>query len=191
MASISPFTTIYRRISRNLTARSVNLAGKSWARKRLMPITLIELETDHECGYGVRVLASSDFRYPFADMKHKLDAVQGHWAMETYQTASGAPISGTLGAHAERISSSKQSLPRRDTCSYIYHVHQGSGHSEIKTCTGEVQTVQWGPHDTFSVPAWSQIVHTADGGQDVYLFVLSDRPLLDSLNMYAEDPEPL
>jgi gentisate 1,2-dioxygenase len=120
-------------------------------------------------------------------MKKKLDTKPGAWALEHYRTQSGEHISGTLGAHAEKVKATQQSTPRRDTCSYIYHVHSGSGKSEITKHSGESITVRWGPHDTFCIPAWSRIVHLADAEQDAYMFVLSDKPLLESLNMYTED----
>lgn len=120
------------------------------------------------------------------------------WTKEHYLT--GTPpthISATLGAHAERLRAGHSSRWRRDTCSYIYHVHAGSGMSEITLWNGETKRVRWGPHDTFCVPGWSGVVHTADadvegereGNGDVYLFVLSDLPLLERLGMYREDKD--
>lgn len=119
-------------------------------------------------------------------MQAQLDAEPGPWALVHYRDPSGSYISGTLGAHAERVTASKESPGRRDTCSYIYHVRSGSGESEITTAGGETKTVEWNPHDTFAVPAFSRIVHRASGGEDVYLFVLSDRPLLEQLKMYSD-----
>jgi gentisate 1,2-dioxygenase len=121
-----------------------------------------------------RPVSHSTIRFPFAEMKKKLDTKPAPWALDHYYAASGGYISGTLGAHAEKVAAGQQSPARRDTCSYIYHVHAGAGKSEIVKCTGKSKTVRWEVHDTFCVPAWSRIVHTADGEQDSYLFVLSD-----------------
>jgi gentisate 1,2-dioxygenase len=118
-------------------------------------------------------------------MQAKLDAEIGPWGLIHYRDASGNYISGTLGAHAEKVTASKESTPRRDTCSYIYHVRSGMGKSEITTASGDTKTVEWNAHDTFAVPAWSYIVHRANSGEDAYLFVLSDRPLLERLKMYS------
>ena len=118
-------------------------------------------------------------------MKNKLDSQGTDWALEHYHDASGDYISGTLGGHAERVAAGKTSPMRRDTCAYIYHVHAGSGKSEITTANGEATTVTWQKHDTFAVPAWSRIVHEANTHEDAYFFVLSDRPLLEKLEMYA------
>lgn len=119
-------------------------------------------------------------------MKSKLDADGKDWSLQHYRNRSGGYISSTLGAHAERVKAGKSSNSRRDTCAYIYHAHIGSGKSEITTANGEKTTVIWQQNDTFAVPAWSRIVHHADEGQDAYLFVLSDRPLLEKLNMYSK-----
>jgi gentisate 1,2-dioxygenase len=118
-------------------------------------------------------------------MQAKLDAETGAWGLIHYRNASGNYISGTLGAHAEKVAASEESTARQDTCSYIYHVRSGAGKSEITTASGETKTVEWNPHDTFAIPAWSRIVHRANDGEDAYLFVLSDRPLLERLNMYS------
>ena len=120
-------------------------------------------------------------------MKKRLDDTTSDWSMQTYHNPDQKYISGTLGAHAERVKAGTHSPPRRDTCAYIYHVQSGSGRSEITKSNGEMKTVEWEKSDTFAVPAWSRIVHFADGVSNVYFFVLSDRPLLDNLQMYAKD----
>jgi gentisate 1,2-dioxygenase len=120
-------------------------------------------------------------------MKTRLDASEESWSMQTYHHANTEYISGTLGAHAERVRAGTKSPARRDTCAYIYHVQSGSGRSEITKANGDVKTVEWEKNDTFAVPAWSSIVHFAAEGTEAYFFVLSDRPLLDNLEMYAKD----
>ncbi|OAP59251.1 hypothetical protein AYL99_06549 [Fonsecaea erecta] len=135
--------------------------------------------------YPSKPVSNSALRFPWEDMKARLDADSAPWALQHYQSPSGDFISSTLGAHAEKVQAGKQSMGKRDTCSYIYHVHSGHGQTEITTTSGATKMVRWGPHDTFAVPAWSRIVHTADGEQDCYLFVLSDRPLLVQLKMYS------
>lgn len=139
------------------------------------------------CFLSFSPVPSSPLCFPWADMKKRLDDNAGDWSMETYHSPDSKYISQTLGAHAERIKAGAQSQPRRDTCAYIYHVQSGSGKSEITKPNGETKTVEWEKSDTFAVPAWSRIVHFANQTSDAYLFVLSDRPLLDILQMYAMD----
>jgi gentisate 1,2-dioxygenase len=117
-------------------------------------------------------------------MRDNLDAKNDDWSLQHYRSPTGDYISGTLGAHAELIRSGKTSPARQDTCSYIYHAHEGSGISEIVYANGERTTVTWQQNDTFAVPGWSEMVHTADESCDAYFFVLSDRPLLENLKMY-------
>ena len=117
-------------------------------------------------------------------MKARLDRDKGDWSLQTYLDAAGNYISGTVGAHAERLQAGMQSPARKDTCSYIYHSHVGNGRSTIVTAAGETRTVEWEKNDTFAVPAWSTITHHNDGDEDAYLFVMSDRPLLEALKLY-------
>lgn len=125
--------------------------------------------------------------FPWDEMKKQLDSDPSDWTLQHYRNRSGEYISTTLGAHAERLKAGTNSPAHRDTCAYIYHAHMGSGKSDITAANGEKTTVVWQANDTFAVPAWSQIVHHADGSEDAYLFVLSDRPLLERLNMYSEE----
>ncbi|KAH8817399.1 RmlC-like cupin domain-containing protein [Xylogone sp. PMI_703] len=137
--------------------------------------------------YPSKPVSKSPLIFPWDEMQARLDSKPGPWALEHYRDASGGYISGTLGAHAERVQAGQQSAPRKDTCSYIYHAHIGSGETEITLANGQTKTVRWEVNDTFAVPAWSRIVHKVDGQQDAYLFVLSDRPLLERLGMYFVD----
>jgi gentisate 1,2-dioxygenase len=52
---------------------------------------------------------------------------------------------------------------------------------------GTSKTVAWAISDTFAVPAWTSVVHVADGGEDAYLFVMTDKPVLEALRMYVEE----
>ncbi|KAK5425332.1 hypothetical protein LTR34_011239 [Exophiala xenobiotica] len=125
--------------------------------------------------------------FPWEEMKKDLDGSHDDWTMQTYHNAGEEYISATLGAHAERVKAGTHSPRRRDTCAYIYHVQSGAGKSVITKANGEAKTVEWEKSDTFVVPAWSIVAHIANDSSDAYLFVLSDRPLLESLQMYAKD----
>ena len=134
-----------------------------------------------------RPVADSPLRYPWADMKLRLDDVQADYVMLDYKdaTSGSGPISPTLGAMAIRITARKTARPQRDTCSYVLHVVAGSGTTELK---GEhTATIRWSKGDTFAIPAWSHIVHLPDAGENAYLFGLTDRPFLEGLSMYIQD----
>lgn len=124
-------------------------------------------------------------------MKAALDAEPGEWARQIYRTETGQPISKTLGAHAEKLNAGVSAQIPRESCSFVYHVVQGSGKTEIELSMegreGIIETVEWMLGDTFAVPAWSKVRHYASPDNTVYFFVLSDRPALESLDMYLVD----
>jgi len=126
----------------------------------------------------------SVLRYPWIYMKSKLD-VDTRDCPSQYYLILMNHVSVTFGAHTERIKVGKKSKSRRDTCSYIYHVHEGSGSSEIITSGAETITIHWKRHDTFVVPAWSRIIQKPEAVTDVYHFVLSDRSILEALKIHS------
>lgn len=134
-----------------------------------------------------RPVNDSPLRYPWAIMKAALDGIPGDFASRDYNDATSGtgPISPTLGAMALRINAGTTVRPQRDTCSFVFHIIQGSGKTNI-SCLKST-TIQWSKGDTFAVPAWSHIIHDVNAGEDAYLFALTDRPLLDNLDMYILD----
>ena len=133
----------------------------------------------------LRPTTDSPISFPWSRMRQALDAAPGDWASSIYRTAAGEYISKTLGAHAERLNADKTARLPRESCSFVYHVVQGNGSTQIELSKGTTETVEWTHGDTFAVPAWSRLSHSASSDEDVYLFALSDRPALDSLGMYV------
>lgn len=136
-----------------------------------------------------REISESPLRFPWVDMKAKLDKKQGDSSIETYLNQDGKYISDTLGAQAAKVKTGCKSTFVRDTCSYIVHIISGKGETTIKLSDGTETTVKWSKSDTFCLPAWSKATHTSEGTDDAYFFMLTDRPLLDNLNMYISDKE--
>ncbi|MGA2395951.1 MAG: cupin domain-containing protein [Candidatus Lustribacter sp.] len=129
--------------------------------------------------YGV----DSNLRYPWVEMQARLDAEPGPYArLEYFQRTSGAPISRTIGAAAERIAAGTVSPVRQATTSHVFVVHSGEGRTTIGSTA-----VDWKPGDVFAVPTWQQFHHAA-GGTDAYLFSMHDRPLIEALGYYREKP---
>jgi len=125
--------------------------------------------------------ATSPLRYAWQDMKARLDAVPGSFALEEYRhRETGAPVSRVIGACAERVVAGTASPPRRETTSCIYHVIDGSGETRV----GDI-VLQWRRGDTFALPAWQPFTHQA--AEDVYLFRFDDRPLLDAIGGYRNE----
>jgi gentisate 1,2-dioxygenase len=127
---------------------------------------------------------ASPLVYPWAEMRAKLG--NAPFAAEPYRRRdTGAPISATMGAQAERVGAGVTSPVRRETASSIYHVVSGAGSTQI----GD-ETFTWTERDTFVVPAWTPFAHTASADGAAYLVRFDDTPLLNALNLYrTEEPE--
>ena len=123
----------------------------------------------------------SPLKYPWAEMKTKLDAVAGPFAELRYtHREHGGSISRIIGAAAERVDAGAASPKRRESASSVYHVHVGSGRSRI----GETD-VQWQAGDTFCVPSWAPFTHHAKDA--TYLFRFDDRPLVEGIGAYRAE----
>ncbi|KAJ5679440.1 Lipoamide Acyltransferase [Penicillium macrosclerotiorum] len=79
-------------------------------------------------------------------------------AVYSYLQPNGQPLSTTLGIQAERLNAGAIS-ESRDSSSYVYHCYEGHGRTEIESPRGEKSAFNWGPRDTFAVPAWSKLKH--------------------------------
>ncbi|EJT78522.1 hypothetical protein GGTG_03622 [Gaeumannomyces tritici R3-111a-1] len=134
-----------------------------------------------------------DIRIPWTTARAALDGQEDTWATFRYTRRPGGAgaepveISRTLGAQAERVDAGAASAPVRETCSFVYHVYEGTGSSALRLPDGTEEVVKWGPGDTFAVPAWTERVHRADGGVRCYLFAVNDLPMLKALGMYKKE----
>lgn len=125
--------------------------------------------------------ASSNVRYPWSEMRARLDAESGPYASRPYlQRTTGGPLSATIGVQAERVAPRTTSPARQTTASHIYTVVAGTG----TTTVGDT-TLTWEPGDTFCIPAWTGYALAA-GSEPAYLVSFNDRPLLDNLSIYRE-----
>ncbi|KAH7117432.1 gentisate-dioxygenase [Dactylonectria macrodidyma] len=116
--------------------------------------------------------------FPWAKMEPRLDEQPGSWATAPYLKASGAELSRTIGASAERLDANAQSPSTRETASSVYHVIEGSGATEING-----KRIEWKQGDTFCIPAWNRYQHSANSSR-VYLYRFDDKPLLNALGFY-------
>lgn len=122
-------------------------------------------------------------------MKANLDEDGGDFSIRSYLGEDGKHISNTLGCLAARLKHGAINVFPRDTCSYIVHVVSGQGESNIELPNGTIKTVKWAKSDTFCLPAWSRTTHIAESAEDAYVFMLTDKPLLDNLHMYISEKE--
>ncbi|PSN61464.1 putative gentisate 1,2-dioxygenase [Corynespora cassiicola Philippines] len=125
--------------------------------------------------------ARSPIVFPWERMKGRLDAAEGEWAVVAYEREGGRAVSRILGGSAERIDAGGKTGVRRETCSSVYHVVEGSGFSLI-----DGRRFEWKRSDTFCVPAWNEYQHFAGGGETVYLYRFDDKPMIEALGFYRK-----
>jgi gentisate 1,2-dioxygenase len=91
-------------------------------------------------------------------------------------------VSKTLGGSAERLNAGSSSPTRRETASFVYHVIEGTGYTEI-----DGKKFEWKEGDTFCIPSWHKFQHFANQEQRVYLYRFDDKPMLSSLGFYRTE----
>lgn len=129
---------------------------------------------------------ASGLKFPWANVASALNktiATETH-AKHEYTFRDGRFLSKTIGAQAERVAAGSTTVRSRETCSFVYHVFEGKGWTEIGTREGEVKSVEWKSRDTFCVPAWCSVRHccTMEEG-NAYLFAINDRPMVRALGL--------
>lgn len=129
------------------------------------------------------------FTYKWADARAAVERLSGDEispcegaSIRYVNPETGGPIMPTMDASLRLIRAGQQTKAHRQTSSAIYFVAEGSGQSVIG---GE--TYKWAKNDVFSVPTWTTHSHAADSGADAVLFSISDRPVLDALELYREE----
>lgn len=134
-----------------------------------------------------------DMRYPWADMAARLDAmgdgdasVHDGYAIEYTNPKTGGSVMPTLGCGINELPAGFEGAPHRHSSSAVYFVVSGAGQTRV----GDV-TLDWGPRDSFTVPAWAIHSHiNASKNEPATLFTVSEAPALRALGLYREDPAP-
>lgn len=93
----------------------------------------------------------------------------------------GGPALPTMSAYLQLLRPGVETWSHRQTCSTVYHVARGSGHSVIN---GE--KFDWTVGDTFAVPTWAEHAHANPSSEDALLFSYSDEPAVRALGLYRE-----
>ena len=136
--------------------------------------------------YPSKPAPNSRLRFPWPAAQKELDSQSGCHAIHHYRHASGSHLSKTLSAQAERHAAGSTTPWSRETTSFVYHVYEGDGYSELQVRDSDaVEKVNWRAGDVFSVPAWTRIRHVCtQSSGSAYLFAINDRPMLESLGLY-------
>ncbi|KAH7071814.1 RmlC-like cupin domain-containing protein [Paraphoma chrysanthemicola] len=148
---------------------------------QFLPINI--LQQFEEPRYPSAPCVDSDIRISWSTVTRELDTNGFPHAKYHYRRPDGSELSQTISAQAERISPGHTTEINQDVFSYVYHVYQGHGFSMIKSPNDTIaKRIEWGPRDTFAVPAWSEVSHTCSSkGGAAYLFAVNDIPMIKAL----------
>jgi gentisate 1,2-dioxygenase len=125
------------------------------------------------------------FRYPWSETNALLERAtpqaEDSWVRVRYTNPlNGRDIMPTMGAEAVRVLPGGRTRTRREVGNRIYVVYQGTGTTVINGTVFE-----WKKGDVFVAPSWASVDHQVSEQSD--LFVLTDRPALERLHLYAEE----
>lgn len=143
--------------------------------------TLLPLE------YTPQSASSPLFVYPYSRSREALDQLYRNGPLDAHHgiklqyanPATGGSPMPTMAAFTQFLPAGFKSENYQSTDGTIYCVVEGRGCSRI----GE-ETVEWGPHDVFVVPAWASVQHQPS--EDSVLFSFSDRPAQKALGLWRE-----
>jgi len=128
------------------------------------------------------------FRYPWKDTYAALKAMTEEdrdpydgTLLRYINPATGGYTYPTLSCEVQLLKAREITRAHRHTSTAIYHVFKGQGRTQV----GEVY-LEWKKGDTFVVPLWQWHRHESAADEAV-LFSLSDRPVLESLQLYREE----
>ena len=105
--------------------------------------------------------------------------------LEYVHPGTGGPCTPTLACYLQRLRPGIATAAHRHTSSAIYVVAEGAGRTTIG---GE--TFDWEKGDTIALPSWCWHAHeNRSGSEDAVLFSVSDKPVLEKLNLYREEAD--
>jgi gentisate 1,2-dioxygenase len=126
----------------------------------------------------------SAFHYPFADAKRAVDASapgpDGARRVRYVNPRTGGPVMPLLDCYLVRLDPGQTTLPFRTSAHSVWAVVEGHG-----STTAGSGTVAWEARDIFTLPHRAPMTHRAD--EPSYLFVCSDREILDRLGLLTEE----
>ena len=93
------------------------------------------------------------------------------------------PVLPTLACYAQLLRGNERTRAHRHTSSTVYYVLEGSGTSVI-----DGVRFDWGEGDFFMIPPWAWHEHANGAAADAIFFVIDDKPIMDTLRLYREEP---
>ena len=128
------------------------------------------------------------FSYPYARSREALDRLRreedphpwlGH-KLRYANPATGSWAMPTMATFLQWLPKGFAGKPFRSTDGTVYHCISGRGAAVV-----EDTRFEFGPRDTFVVPSWNA-VRFESGGEDVFVFSFSDRPVQEALCVWRE-----
>lgn len=164
--------------------------------KQLQPLTVPEDSSQSRFGSGMvpsdepaNTRHSPLTKYPYASTLaslEKLRVVKGDpehgVSIDFVNPLSGKPVLPTITCSMSLLPSGRASQDQRHTSSVVFCVTQGEGYTIVN---GE--RIDWASKDFFVIPSWTWYEHHATSDEDVTLFSMSDRPLLEPFGLYREE----
>ena len=102
--------------------------------------------------------------------------------LEFVNPATGGPTLPTMSCRVQMLRPGEKTQSHRHTSTCIYHAFRGAGTTVIN---GE--KFYWQKGDTFVVPLWQLHAHENIADDEAVLFSLTDRPVMDALQLYREE----
>jgi gentisate 1,2-dioxygenase len=88
----------------------------------------------------------------------------------------------TMSCEIQLLTPGQITQSHRHASTSLYHVFRGHG----RTTVGET-TLEWRKGDCFVVPLWVRHRHENHSDEEVVLFSINDRPLMESIGLYREE----
>jgi gentisate 1,2-dioxygenase len=130
------------------------------------------------------------FRYPWKETHAALRAM-GEGERDPYDgrllryinPVSGGYTYPTLSCEIQLFKAKETTKVHRHTSTAIYHVFRGQGRTKVGQ--GDLE---WKKGDSFVIPLWQGHAHESTADDEAILFSINDRPVMESLQLYREEP---
>lgn len=96
----------------------------------------------------------------------------------------GGPTLPTFSCEVQLFRPKEKTRSHRHTSVTIYQAFRGNGRTRV-----ENETFEWEQGDILVVPAWNWHSHENPSVEDSILFSITDRPALEGLGLYREEPQ--
>lgn len=135
--------------------------------------------------FGVRAPAYPLMRFPWGRTEEALRELAAYGGADPVEVdfvnpETGQDVLPTMGFTALMIRPGETVRPPIRSSSAVFHIVKGSGRTTVNG-----QGFDWRAKDTFSVPVFAEIEHTA-GSEPAFLIRVHDRPLQEKLGYYEE-----